>query len=385
MKKTSFILSFYVLTFYYGNAQVELCQGAYFTEEQGKAFLDNHVPASLNKWQQRAAYIRNNMREGMELEKMPAKPTSKPIINGKRIMDGYSIENVAFESLPGFYVTGNLYRPLKKQKKYAGILCPHGHGNNPEGRFREQTQKRCGTLARMGAIVFVWDMIGQGDSKQCEHKMPKGVKLQTINSIRSLDFLLSLPEVDSSLVGITGESGGGTQTFILAALDPRVKVAVPTVMVSSYFFGGCTCESGMPIHKKGDFQTNNVEIAALTAPRPMLLISDGGDWTKHTPEVEYPFMQKIYQLYNSRENVSLVHLADEKHDYGPSKRKAMYVFMAEKLGLNLKAVQNASGNIDENPVKVLEQKDLEVFNASSPRPSNAVLGDEAVISLLDAR
>lgn len=365
-------------------AQAQLCQGAYFTEEQGKAFLDNHIPASLVAWQQRAEQVRNNMKEGMELQKMPAKPASKPVINGKRMMDGYSIENVVFESMPGFYVTGNLYRPLKKQKKYAGILCPHGHGNNPEGRFREQTQKRCGTLARMGAIVFVWDMIGQGDSKQCEHTLSKGVKLQTINSIRSLDFLLSLPEVDSSRIGVTGESGGGTQTFILAALDPRVKVAAPVVMVSSYFFGGCSCESGMPIHKKGDFQTNNVEIAALTAPRPMLLVSDGGDWTKHTPEAEYPFIQKIYQLYNQADKVSNVHLPDEKHDYGPSKRKAMYAFMAKNLGLNLKAVQSADGNIDESPVKVLDQKDLQVFSALSPRPSHAVTGNEAVIKLLDA-
>ena len=365
-------------------AQAELCQGAYFTEEQGKAFLDNHVPVSLDAWQQRAEQIRNTIRTGMELEKMPPKPTSKPIINGKRIMDGYSIENVVFESMPGFYVTGNLYRPLQKQKKYAGILCPHGHGDNPEGRFREQTQKRCGTLARMGAVVFVWDMIGQGDSKQCDHKMAKGVKLQTINSIRSLDFLLSMPEIDSARIGVTGESGGGTQTFILAALDDRIKVAAPVVMVSSYFFGGCTCESGMPIHKKGDFQTNNVEIAALTAPKPLLLVSDGADWTKHTPESEYPFLQKIYQLYNSANKVEMVHLPDEKHDYGPSKRKAMYAFMAKNLGLNLRAVQTTDGNINENPVKVLEQKDLEVYNAKSPRPSNAVTGNEAVIKLLDA-
>lgn len=365
------------------NAQVELCQGAYFTEEQGKAFLDSHIPASLTDWQQRAEQIRNHIRAGMELERLPPKPASKPVINARRIMDGYSIENVVFESLPGFYVTGNLYRPLKKQKSYAGILCPHGHGNNPEGRFREQTQKRCGTLARMGAIVFVWDMIGQGDSKQCEHNLSKGVKLQTINSIRSLDFLLSLPEVDSSRIGVTGESGGGTQTFILAALDPRVKVSVPAVMVSSYFFGGCSCESGMPIHKKGDFQTNNVEIAALTAPRPMLLISDGGDWTKHTPEVEYPFIQKIYQLYNSKDNVAMVHLPDEKHDYGPSKRKAMYVFMAKNLALDLKAVQQADGNIDETPVKVLDQEELEVYTKKSPAPVNMVVGNEGVIDLLN--
>lgn len=364
-------------------AQDELCKGAYFTEAQGKAFLEEHAPASLNGWQYRAEQIRARIREGMQLETLPAKPVSEPIIHSKKIMDGYTVENVAFESLPGFYVTGNLYRPLRPQKSYAGILCPHGHGSNPEGRFREQTQKRCATLARMGAIVFVWDMIGQGDSKQCEHSLKKGLKLQTINSTRALDFLLSVPGVDPDRIGMTGESGGGTQTFLLTALDPRIKVSVPCVMVSAHFFGGCTCESGMPIHKKGDFQTNNVEIAALAAPRPMLLISDGDDWTKNNPTVEYPFMQKVYRLYKKENNVALVHLANEKHDYGPSKRKAMYPFMAKHLKLNLEAVTGSNGNIDETPAKVLDQKELEVFNAAHPRPANAVMGDEAVMKLLD--
>jgi hypothetical protein len=154
------------------------------------------------------------------------------------------------------------------------------------------------------------------------------------------------------------------------------------VMVSAYFFGGCVCESGLPIHKKGDYQTNNVEIAALAAPRPMIMISDGGDWTKNTSEVEYPFMQKIYSLYNKKDNLEAVHLANEKHDYGPSKRKAMYAFMAKHLKLDLKAVTGKDGQIDEEPAKVLEQKDLVVFDASHPRPANAVMGDEAVLKLL---
>lgn len=362
--------------------QAELCQGAYFTEPEGKAFLEKHHYASRAEWEARGAQIRKQIREGMGLETLPAKPASKPIIHGKREMDGYSIENVAFESMPGIYVTGNLYRPLKKQQSYAGILAPHGHGENPHGRFREQTQKRCATLARMGAIVFVWDMVGQGDSKQCEHKMTKALKLQTINSIRSLDFLLSIPGIDPKRIAVSGESGGGTQTFVLAALDHRVKVSVPVVMVSAHFFGGCVCESGLPIHKKGDYQTNNVEIAALAAPRPMIMISDGGDWTKNTPEVEYPFMQKIYGLYGKKENLEAVHLADEKHDFGPSKRKAMYPFMAKHLGLDLKAVTDANGQIDEGPAKVLDQKDLAVFDAAHPRPANAVMGDEAVLKLL---
>ncbi|SKB94684.1 alpha/beta hydrolase family protein [Dyadobacter psychrophilus] len=362
--------------------QSELCQGAYFTEAQGKEFLEKHAVKTKLEWETRAAAIRKQIREGMDLLTMPAKPTSKPIIHSKREMDGYSIENVAFESMPGIYVTGNLYKPLKKQKSYAGILCPHGHGENPHGRFREQTQKRCATLARMGAVVFVLDMVGQGDSKYCEHKMPKALKLQTINAVRALDFLIAQPGVDPERIAVTGESGGGTQTFLLAALDDRVKVTAPVVMVSAYFFGGCVCESGLPIHKKGEYQTNNVEIASLTAPRPMLLVSDGGDWTKNTPNVEYPFIQNIYGLYGKRNLVENVHLPDEKHDYGPSKRNAMYVFMAKQLALDLKAVTDSQGKIDETPSKLLEQKDLEVFNAAHPRPANSVMGDEAVMKLL---
>ncbi|HRP55984.1 acetylxylan esterase [Agriterribacter sp.] len=363
-------------------AQDELCKGAYFTEAQGRAFLEEHAPAALNDWQHRAEQIRTRIREGMQLETLPAKPLSEPIMHSKKIMDGYTVENVAFESLPGFYVTGNLYRPLTPQKSYAGILCPHGHWSDPDGRFHEQMQMRCATLARMGAVVFAWDMIGYGDSKQCDHKLSKGLQLQTINSTRALDFLLSLSGVDPARIGITGASGGGTQTFLLTALDPRIKVSVPCVMVSAHFFGGCTCESGMPIHKKNDFQTNNVEIAALAAPRPMLLISDGDDWTKNNPAVEYPFMQKIYRLYKKENSVALVHLADEKHDYGPSKRKAMYPFMAKYLKLDLKAVTGSDGNIDETSSKVLDQADLEVFNDTHPRPANAVMGDEAVMKLL---
>ncbi len=376
------LLSGFILNLSCLAQKVELCQGAYFTEEQGADFLKSQEMASLEEWKLKSAAIKHQLLAGMDLEKMPDRPKSKPVIYGKMVMDGYSIEKVYIETLPGFYMTGNLYKPTQKYKSYAGILCPHGHGLNPSGRFMEQTQKRCGTLARMGAIVFVWDIIGQGDSKQCEHKMAKAVKLQTINSIRALDFIESLPNVDKNRIGVTGESGGGTQTFILTALDQRVKVAAPTVMVSSYFFGGCVCESGMPIHKHGDFQTNNVQIAALTAPRPLLLISDGGDWTKNTPEVEYPYIQSIYGLYGVPEKVENVHLANEKHDFGPNKRKAMYTFMAKQLDLDIKTVSDSNGEVNEEPVKVLDQKALSVFDEKHPLPKNAVMGDAAVLELL---
>ncbi|MEO6355621.1 MAG: acetylxylan esterase [Ferruginibacter sp.] len=357
----------------------------YFTEDQGRVFLQNHTPTSLVQWQSRSNEILQHLREGMEIRQLPPKPFSAPIVYGKKEMNGYSVEKVILESLPGFYVTGNLYRPTRLQTSYAGILCPHGHGDHPEGRFREQTQKRCATLARMGAIVFVWDMVGQGDSKQCTHTISKALKLQTINSTRALDFLLSIPGVDSNRIAMTGESGGGTQTFMLTALDQRIKVVVPCVMVSAHFFGGCMCESGMPVHSQGNFQTCNAEIAALAAPRPMLLISDGADWTKNTPKVEFPYMQKVYEQYGKRNNVELVHLPNEAHDYGPSKRKAMYAFMAKYLNLNIDFVKTAGGEIDETPAVILDQQLLEVFDEMHPLPANAVQGDEAVLKLLDGQ
>lgn len=361
----------------------ELCQGAYFTEPQGKEFLAKHVPASKTEWEARAAQIRNRILEGGELKKLPARPASKPIVHSRREMDGYSVENVAFETVEGYYLTGNLYRPLHQKGPFAAILGTHGHVQNSDARYLEYVQLRCASLARMGAVVFTYDMVGYSDAQQSQHKIPKAFKLQVLNSVRALDFLLAQPDVDKNRVGVTGESGGGTQTFMLTALDPRIKVAVPVVMVSAHFFGGCVCESGMPVHKKGEFQTNNVEIAALAAPRPMLIVSDGADWTKNNPEVEYPHLQKIYALYGKENLVENVHLPNEKHDYGPSKRIAAYKFLAKHLKLDLSKATKADGSIDESKVKVLDRKDLTVFNTEHPRPANAVVGEEAVSALLN--
>lgn len=365
-------------------ARPDLCQGAYFTEDEGAKALQTFASTYHDKatWEARAALIRKGIREGMDLPANPKFAPLNPIRHSVRTLDGYTVENVAFESLPGLFVTGNLYRPIKPTGKSAGILCPHGHAQNQDARFLEQAQQRCATLARMGAVVFIYDMLGYGDSKQCDHKISKALTLQALNGIRSLDFLTSLPEVDTTRIGVTGESGGGTQTLLLTALDSRVKVSVPVVMVSSYFFGGCVCESGMPIHKRPTYQTSNVEIAALAAPRPMLLISDGKDWTKHTPTVEFPYVQKIYGYYGVQNRVKNVHLPNEGHDYGPSKRAATYQFLAQYLKLDLNRVLK-DGQIDETPNKLLTPADLQVFTPDHPLPAQAVVGNEAVLALLN--
>jgi hypothetical protein len=344
-----------------------LCQGSYFTEQQGAEHLQrvSKNVKSEKDWRVHADSIRAQIKKGLGLEKMRQHGPLNPKSRNKKELDGYSVEAVVFESFPGFYVTGNLYKPTgnHKNKSLAVIACPHGHWDQPEdyGRFRNDMQIRCAAFARMGAIVFSYDMIGYGESQQLPHEYENNLTLQTWNTLRVIDYLLSLPAADPVRVAVTGASGGGTQTFLATALDDRIKVSVPVVMVSAHFFGGCVCESGLQIHRTGNKVFTNTEIACLAAPRPMMLVSDGKDWTKNNPTVEYPFAKNIYQLYGDSGLVKQAHFAAEGHDYGKSKRSAVYPFLAKHLKLDLQKITNKDGKIDESFVTIVSRKDLEYF------------------------
>ena len=346
--------------------------------------------ATAAQWRQRAARVREGMLRGMQLAPPPKAPLD-PVIHSEREGDGYRVANVAFESLPGFFVTGNLYRPLQPPAPgaaHAGMLCPHGHF--PGGRFRPDMQRRCAALARMGAVAFAYDMVGWGESRQVDHDHdPYVLTLQCWNSMRCIDFLLSLGEADPDRIGITGASGGGTQTFLLAALDERVRVSIPVVMVSAHFPGGCNCESGLPIRLGPDHETNNADIAALAAPRPQLLISvtwraagtgRRKDQSCNTPEVEFPYLRRVYRLLGAEDNVANLHLAGEGHDYGFNKRVGAYSFCARHLDLKRAAIQDRSGQIDESFVRLLDEPDLRVWNAAHPPPA-APLSGAALLDL----
>jgi dienelactone hydrolase len=359
-----------------------ICNGRFWTEAEGKAKMEDffQIWSDAESWRKRSQTIKKNILKGMQWNKISAYDGNINVIkHSKKIMVGYTVENIALESFPGFYVTGNLYRPIKKQKHYSAILSPHGHLKDK--RFTDYVQLRSAYLASKGAIVFAYDMVGFGESDQVRHKMPISLLLQTWNSKRVLDYLLSLPQVDPNRIGMTGGSGGGTQTFILTAIDQRIKVSVPVVQVSAHFFGGCVCESGMPIHKTANLQTNNVEIAALAAPRPMLLISNGDDWTRNTPKVEFPYIQKVYQAMGKSDSVENIHLPNEKHDYGYSKRIAAYAFFTKHLKLSPNNPTQEK-KFEEGFIKILSPDKLQVFTPKLPRPDSALQNEYEVLQFL---
>jgi dienelactone hydrolase len=320
-------------------------------DDGGRFFVP---PACLEEWLPRQAELRRRIGVCAGLwPELPRWPLRHWIF-GKQLRDGYQIERVVLESLPGFYLTGTLYRPapwvprqeepmgLRKQKeaweavrsspKKPGILCPHGHWRY--GRFEPEVQKRCKQLARMGAVVFSYDMVGRGDlepfghSFQDEELRLTGFSLfglQTWNSLRAMEFLLSLPDVDPERVACTGASGGGTQTFFLSAIEERVRVAAPVVMVSQDMQGGCSCENADGLR----IGTDNAEIAALTAPRPQIFIC-ARDWTWEFPTKGFPQVRQVYALYGKQHDVE-VDRFDYPHNYNQVSRERVYRFFAKHL------------------------------------------------------
>ncbi|MGE3775979.1 MAG: PVC-type heme-binding CxxCH protein [Pirellulaceae bacterium] len=320
-------------------------------------------------WTERRMAIREAFLKGAGLWPLPARSVPPVIRYGYRQFDEYTVENVAIETFPGFYCLGNLYRPLQLRGPCPVILCPHGHFQ-PLGRYREEHQIRCAHLARMGALVFSYGMVGWQDSRQTTHDDPQILALQTWNSLRAVDWLVHLSEADPRRIGVTGASGGGTQSIYLGLIDERVRAVAPVVIVYPWAApDGCRCEGGMPVMQ--ELGTNAIELAAALAPRPQLIVSVGQDPTRAFPEVGWPFVRQVYELSGARDYFEHLHLPEEGHDFGPSKRRAVYDFFARRLGL---------AHLDEDLARiVIERPDqLAVFGEQRPLPASAVQGSAAV-------
>jgi len=285
----------------------------------------------LSDWSARRDQLREDILISAGLWPLPDKCELRPKVFDKIEYDGFTVEKVLFESIPGFYVTGNLYRPKGRKGPFPAILNPHGHWENGRLEMTELAEipTRCANFSKMGFIAFSYDMVGFLDSQQFDHGFGGPEKelwgegllgLQLWNSIRSLDFLLTLPDADPEKIGCTGASGGGSQTFLLGAVDERLKVCAPVNMISADMQGGCKCENAPYLRIN---QTTNVEFSAMFAPRPMLMVGCTGDWTKNIPNREFPYIQTIYELYGASEMVDYYYMKAD-HNYNKSTREAVY-------------------------------------------------------------
>ncbi len=347
------------------------------TNAEGAGF---RAPENVQAWKDRAEAVRTQLLVTQGLWPLFPKTDLNPKIGGMLDRDGYTIEKVVLETMPGFTLSGNLYRPKGKEGRLPGLLCPHGHW--ADGRVNETVQQRCIAWAKLGAVVFMYDMVGYADSKEFKHVFLNDrlnrwglslVTLQTFNSIRALDWLSSLTDVDPARIGCTGESGGGTQTFLLTAIDQRIKVAAPVVMVSDSFQGGCVCENCAGLR----LGTDNVEFAALCAPRPMKLVGATGDWTAMTMTNAYPALMGVYSLYGAPDRLS-ADVYDFEHNYNQTTRNSVYAFMGKwLLGINDPEKTREGAQTIEKP------EDLFTFNKENLAPSDLKTVDQLERTLID--
>jgi hypothetical protein len=336
--------------------------------------------STAQAWHERRVVLQLSLLRGMSLWPLPERSPPHPLMHSRRDYDGYTVENVALESMPGFYCTGNLYRPLGRYPCCPAVLCPHGHF--PLGRYEPDQQILCAALARMGVVVFSYSMVGFNDAQQTTHADAYVLGLQTWNSIRAVDFLSGLPEVDARRIGVVGVSGGGSQALLLAAVEDRISVSAPLEIVYpwSWFSPACPCETGLPLppplERPAMDQTNAIELAAIAAPRPQLFVScdlnhdgDGPDPTQDFPTVGLPFIEQVYRLMGCAERVHSIYLVHERHAAGPRLRKAVYDFLAQTWGLSER---------DENQIRLEQPEELSVFNRRYPLPPHALHGRQEV-------
>ena len=305
-------------------------------EAEGKMMLDYLSSLYSNKaqWEARRDSLRKEVRQRLELDAFLDSCTLKPLLSKVRKHDGYTTQNICIELTPGQHLFGTIYASTKKGK-HALIVCPDGHWPY---RYRKDEQQRLGTLARMGAVCVDFDLYGWGESEKEvgaeAHHTARAHVYQAACGYVLLDYMLkNRKDIDPERVGVMGGSGGGTHTVLLSLLDERVTASAPVVHLASHFDGGCPCESGKPVQLSAG-GTCEPELAAVMAPKPMLIVSDGGDWTSSVPTLEFPYLQRIYSFYDAQDKVRNVHLPGERHDFKENKRQAVYDFFIDVFGLD---------------------------------------------------
>ncbi len=329
---------------------------------------------TLADWEACRGEYRRQLLEMLGLDPLPERTDLKAEVTGSVAHDGIVVENVQFQSRPGLYVTGNLYLPVDSPKALPAVLYVCGHGPSKQDGVsfgNKVTYQHHGAwFARHGYACLTIDTLQMGEIEGIHHGTyrydmwwwlnrgytPAGV--EAWNCVRALDYLQTRPEVDSERIGVTGRSGGGAYSWWIAAIDERIKAAVPVAGITdleNHVVDGCVEGHCDCMYMVNTYQWDYPLVAALVAPRPLLLSNTDRDGIFPLDGVirTYTKAREIYRLYGAEDKLGL-HLAAGPHKDTQQLRVGAFHWLNRHL-------KNDESLIDEPAVKLFEPPELKVF------------------------
>jgi dienelactone hydrolase len=337
--------------------------------------------------------LRADLFDMLGLKPLPERKPLKATITGKIERPGYIIEKLHFQSLPGLYVTANLYlpRPARAGERYPTILYQVGHANQHRrdgNKAANECQQHGSWFATHGYVALVMDTIELSEIAGLHRGLLSGNRwwwystgyspagVETWNAMRALDYLATRPEVDTTQIGATGISGGGIGTFWIAAIDDRVKAAAPVSGLGDLtFYAG---EDGISRHCDCFFfynraRWNYTTVAALACPRPLLFVNSNHD-------VYFPMagnerisarLERLYALFGASDLVDSV-ISVGGHGYRTDIRRAVYEFFNRHLKNDARRVMDADAYMNADGSPIFERKMLRVFPEDTDFPKDSI-------------
>jgi hypothetical protein len=372
--------------------------GEYFAAETKKLQDDCLAEIrSLADWKAKRGEYRRQLQEMLGLDPLPEKTDLKPVVTGRLEHDEFVVEKLHFQSCPGLYVTGNLYLPKKIEKPLPTILyvCGHSRVLGKDGApigAKAGYQHHGAWYARNGYACLTIDTLQLGEIEGIHHGTyrygmwwwlnrgytPAGV--EAWNCVRALDYLETRPEIDKTRFGVTGRSGGGAYSWWIAAIDDRIKVAVPTAgitdlqnhVVDGTVEGHCDC-----MFMVNTYRWDYPQVAALVAPRPLLISNTDSDGIFPLDGVVRTFdkVRRIYRLFDSEKKGTS---ADIALNISPGPHKDTQELNTHEFRWFNHYLKNDDAPIDSRAPKYFQPEELKVFDKLPPDQKNTEIHETFV-------
>lgn len=354
---------------------------AEYFAQQTKQIEDGYLDGIHSKedWLKKRAKYVGQLKEMLGLSPMPKRTALNAVVTGTTEHDEFTVENIHFQSRPGLYVTGNVYIPKERNEKLPAILYVCGHGAVKKGDTsfgnKVHYHHHGSWFARNGYVCLTIDTLQLGEIEGIHHGTyrydlwwwlnrgytPAGV--EAWNCIRALDYLQSREEVDGNRLGVTGRSGGGAYSWWIAAIDERIKVAVPVAgitdmrnhVVDGTVEGHCDC-----MFMVNTYQWDYPMVAALVAPRPLLISNTDNDRIFPLDGVYRTFVKtkRVYDLLDAGDDISL-HITSGPHKDTQELRVHAFRWFNHYL-------KGDDSLIEKAAFKYFEPEDLQVFKKGNP-------------------